>query len=246
MDNQVTPISPLMVDDKVDARKLHTALGSKQDFSTWIKSRIAKYGFEESEDFTLHKFVERGTTLIDYHISQDMAKELSMLENNETGRKFRKYFIEAEKKAKELAKPKRIAPFTLAPVTDYVLYNGHKLDIIEYDGAKWFYQTALLKALNIAHRHPRTFEMYGVTTKYGIRRIILIDSLQLIADSPSQSKEVMNLRLFLRDMQPDGTQAIETHRNADTDKLLKLAKIAKKDGLKSVCTDLISGALDTV
>lgn len=87
----------------VNARELHGFLGSKQDFSTWIKSRIEQYGFTEGLDFTLHKFVERRTTKIDYHISVDMAKELSMVERNEKGKHARQYFIECERQAKEAA-----------------------------------------------------------------------------------------------------------------------------------------------
>ena len=41
---------------------------------------------------------------MDYIITVDMAKELCMVENNELGRKFRKYFIESEKKLKEITK----------------------------------------------------------------------------------------------------------------------------------------------
>lgn len=37
--------------DTVNARELHEFLESKQDFSTWIKSRIEKYGFDEGQDF---------------------------------------------------------------------------------------------------------------------------------------------------------------------------------------------------
>lgn len=37
--------------DTVNARELHNFLESKQDFSTWIKSRIEKYGFDEGQDF---------------------------------------------------------------------------------------------------------------------------------------------------------------------------------------------------
>ena len=44
----------------VDARELHDFLGSKQDFSTWIKKRIKDYKFKEGNDFELlHKKMEQ-------------------------------------------------------------------------------------------------------------------------------------------------------------------------------------------
>ena len=48
----------------VDARSLHKSLGSKQDFSTWIKRRISQCQFRENFDFvSLHQKVERETGL---------------------------------------------------------------------------------------------------------------------------------------------------------------------------------------
>ena len=35
----------------VNARELHAFLESKQDFSTWIKNRVADYDFVENRDF---------------------------------------------------------------------------------------------------------------------------------------------------------------------------------------------------
>jgi len=87
--------------ETINARELHEYLGSKQDFSTWIKARINKYGFIDNVDFIkLHKKMElsrTGQSGIEYHISIDMAKELSMVENNEKGQKARRYFIAIEK-----------------------------------------------------------------------------------------------------------------------------------------------------
>jgi len=83
------------------ARDLHLFLESKQDFSTWIKNRIDKFGFIEDQDYTtFHKIVERAKRK-EYAITMDMAKELSMVENNEKGRIARRYFIDAEKKYRQ-------------------------------------------------------------------------------------------------------------------------------------------------
>ena len=64
----------------VSARELHEFLESKQDFTTWIKGRIDKYGFIENEDFTLHKFMVGKSVAHNYILKMDMAKELSMVE----------------------------------------------------------------------------------------------------------------------------------------------------------------------
>ena len=88
----------------INARELHEALENKRQFSDWIKQRINKYEFLENQDFiTFHNFVKHGeenlgTRLTEYYITIDMAKELCMVENNQIGRKIRRYFIEAEKR----------------------------------------------------------------------------------------------------------------------------------------------------
>ena len=94
----------------VNARELHQFLMVGKDFSTWIKSRIEKYGFVENEDFEVFpNFGENpngGRPTKEYAITLDMAKELAMVENNEQGRIARKYFIDCEKRLKEAKKPK--------------------------------------------------------------------------------------------------------------------------------------------
>ena len=79
----------------VNARELHAFLQSKQDFSTWIKNRIDKYGFVENQDFvSLHKKMEaNNATMIEYYITLDMAKELSMVERKEQATNMTKNFV---------------------------------------------------------------------------------------------------------------------------------------------------------
>ena len=99
----------------VSARELHEFLGSKQDFSTWIKARIDKYGFVSEVDFTLHKFMEGKVWKHEYILTIDTAKELAMVEGNERGKQARQYFIACEKKLKEVvAKPMTQAELILA------------------------------------------------------------------------------------------------------------------------------------
>ncbi len=88
----------------VNARELWAKLESKRQFTDWIKQRIEQYDFVEGVDYLIHKFVNNpetgGRPTIDYFISLDMAKELSMVENNVQGKLARRYFIECEKIAK--------------------------------------------------------------------------------------------------------------------------------------------------
>lgn len=81
-----------------NARDLHSFLECNRQFSDWIKGRITEYGFSAEHDFTVHKFVNGRATVIDYHLTLDMAKELGMIERTPKGREIRKYFIECERK----------------------------------------------------------------------------------------------------------------------------------------------------
>ena len=102
---ELIPISEKDGKRAVSARDLHSFLESKQDFSTWIKNRIDKYDLVENVDYAVfHKFMENpngGRPQIEYALTVDAAKELSMVEGNEKGKQARRYFIECERKLKE-------------------------------------------------------------------------------------------------------------------------------------------------
>lgn len=93
----------------VSARDLHCFLGSRREFATWMKDRINKYGLIENQDYiVIDEFVKNpngGRPLIQYVLSLDCAKELAMVEGNSRGKAARLYFIECEKKLKEVIKP---------------------------------------------------------------------------------------------------------------------------------------------
>ena len=93
----------------INARELHNVLKSNTKFADWIKRRLEQYKFVENEDFIpflkFEKGDERGfgnKATKEYYLTIDTAKEICMIENNETGRKIRKYFIEAEKRYREI------------------------------------------------------------------------------------------------------------------------------------------------
>jgi anti-repressor protein len=88
----------------VNARELHAFLGVGKDFSNWIKDRIEQYGFVEGVDYVIFSRPpilasgNRGAA-VEYFLSMDMAKELSMVERTEKGKEARQYFLERERVA---------------------------------------------------------------------------------------------------------------------------------------------------
>lgn len=132
----------------VSARELHIFLEVRTRFNDWIKSRIITYGFQEEIDFVeTEGFTEisvkplsdesegvlleneknpaGGRPQTDYALTLDMAKQLSMVEKNAKGKEARRYFINCERAALELAKQLAIAPPpaapTIAPATEQLL-----------------------------------------------------------------------------------------------------------------------------
>lgn len=128
IDNQLVPVYETDKGNKVvDARELHEFLGSKQDFTNWIKNRIEKYGFVMNEDFSINLSKSTGgRPSTDYILTIDTAKELAMVESNAKGRKVRKYFIEVEKRASnqpQIALPQNYVEALKALVMEMKLFE---------------------------------------------------------------------------------------------------------------------------
>lgn len=85
------------------ARELWEFLDKPYDkFTKWF-DKYKTYGFTENEDYMamctkFHTAQGNESTAIDYEITVDMAKELSMLQKSEKGKIARKYFIDLEKR----------------------------------------------------------------------------------------------------------------------------------------------------
>jgi len=140
--NELIPIhSATLQNDTVstvNARDLHTFLEVGKDFSNWIKDRIQQYGFVEGTDYLMvfaktgenPEPVETGDLFCspkrqsrakrggrpakNYHLTMDMAKELSMVERNVKGKQARLYFIECERRAKMAVQPAPADPKNLS------------------------------------------------------------------------------------------------------------------------------------
>ena len=80
----------------VNGRELHEALKVKTAYKDWFP-RMCEYGFSEGIDFS--SFLSEssgGRPAVNHQLTINIAKELCMIQRNEVGKKFRRYFIEVE------------------------------------------------------------------------------------------------------------------------------------------------------
>ncbi|MDP2746197.1 antA/AntB antirepressor family protein [Pseudomonas sp.] len=133
-----------------DGRELHGFLKVGRDFATWMVERIKKYGFEAGLDYAqfatpqIRGAGNRGART-EYHLTLDMAKELSMVENNDQGRMVRRHFIDMERKA--LSQPALPAPEQSERITH--AFRGARVQFL-VDGAKvWVKASCITAALGL-------------------------------------------------------------------------------------------------
>lgn len=93
-------------DAQVSARDLHKGLEIKERFSAWFKRYEDMY--VKDVDFTsvgLPTVVNNGAVrhLQDYSLTVDMAKNVAMMSKTEKSQQIRDYFIQVEKRYKQLA-----------------------------------------------------------------------------------------------------------------------------------------------
>lgn len=91
----------------VSGRELHKGLQIETQYSIWIK-RMIGYGFEENVDYievNQKRLTSHGREhkQLDHIMTLDMAKEISMIQRSEIGRKIRGYFIKIERQHLEIA-----------------------------------------------------------------------------------------------------------------------------------------------
>ena len=84
----------------VSARDLYQFLQPTERFSSWFDRQL-QYGFENGVDYLGCKVFNTlaRQELQDFHISIDMAKEISMIQRSQKGKQARQYFIECERRA---------------------------------------------------------------------------------------------------------------------------------------------------
>ena len=94
-------------DQLVDARHLHTELNVGREFSKWIKKNLVDSPFfAENEDYVViannGDNLSGGRKFMDYALTLDTAKKLAMSTDTDKGDEVKNYFLECERKAKEV------------------------------------------------------------------------------------------------------------------------------------------------
>lgn len=100
------------------------------------KQRIEQYDFIENTEFIcFNKFIKANKygnkSLKEYYISIDMAKELCMIENNNMGKKLRKYFIEVEKRYRSIIEQPQNIFDIMHLALKQIEENEKKLNLVE-------------------------------------------------------------------------------------------------------------------
>ncbi len=90
----------------VSARELYDFLQVKERFSRFMERNL-EYGFQNNIDYTPYQNVHPSNNqeFLDYALTLDCAKEISMIQRSERGKDARRYFLECEKLAKQRLLP---------------------------------------------------------------------------------------------------------------------------------------------
>lgn len=122
----------------VSARELFFVLRGKETktkFGDWIKDRLNRYIFVENEDFIGFSLKNEkpngGRPTKEYYLTIDTAKEICMIENNEIGRKIRKYFIEVEKRYRKIVESPQNIFDVMRLALDQIEENEKRLKSVE-------------------------------------------------------------------------------------------------------------------
>ena len=177
----------------VSARELYDGLKIKVHFSTWMK-RMCEYGFEEDIDFSILKSGNPNggiDKIDDYIITVEMAKEICMVQRNELGKQYRLYFIDCEKKLKELstkanlllaiynggqegiAASKKLTEMEVAAATKPLLEENKELKIQTQKDKEWFSikRVAMINNTSWKNYKWKDLKNAGIELGYTVKKV---------------------------------------------------------------------------
>lgn len=104
--NELIPLTERDGVQAVMGRDLHAFLGVGAEYRHWFP-RMVEYGFDEGKDYAVkndrvHDSLGRERSATNHVVTLDMAKEIAMIQRTERGKQARQYFIEVEKRARQV------------------------------------------------------------------------------------------------------------------------------------------------
>ncbi|MCU7583663.1 phage antirepressor KilAC domain-containing protein [Riemerella anatipestifer] len=193
----------------VSARELHSFLEIKDKFADWIK-RMFEYGFIENIDYqSLSDFSEKpngGRPLINYALTLDCAKEISMLQRSEKGKQARRYFIECEKKLRTGA---YALPQTFAEALKLAAQQAERLELQQAELKKQAPKVAYYEEVL---QSESTYNINQIAKELGMSAITLNKKLQ---DLKVQYRQGGTWLLYHK-YQNKGYTKTKTHTYTDT------------------------------
>lgn len=173
----------------VDARDLHRALGVNAYVTSWVRSRIAEYGFVEDEDYAVsyrrgREHPQGGRTAADYQLSLEMAEALARFERSEKGQDARRWLAECREKLAERAIAERLGvqPPEAAPDTEPApgglgqalafAFGGRDVRGTWVNGEPWWVAADVLQGLDYAESSQPSRVMAHIPEPWkGVNRI---------------------------------------------------------------------------
>jgi phage anti-repressor protein len=209
--------------NSVSARELHKELGSKDDFSHWIKLQIKRSGIEENLDFIkvwydgknpivntitekelFQKFrntqqAVRNGWQSDYILTLDSAKHIAMMSGTAKGKEVRNYFIEVEKKFRSGQASEKVSLQDIRDRTELLNLSEEQYGIFE----RVFYKIGITRKEELAITSNRAVQketgvdFIELAEKKGVstpdRYFTVTELCQKVIDSDKFSEEAKKL-----------------------------------------------------
>ncbi len=161
----------------VNSRELWAALKVKTEYSHWARRRLEDVDAAENRDYVTVVKKDGRQTLVDYIVTMDTAKEMAMLERSDMGKMIRRYFIEAEKRYREMKIIRARSKAERRLFTDIL-----KEALPESPNKKWAYKqyTDLVYKHVTGYNAKQLREMYDKPKDFNVRELL----------TPQQMREV--------------------------------------------------------
>jgi anti-repressor protein len=167
----------------VSARDLHAFLGSRDDFSTWVKTQLERARLVDGRDYDVSRELPEnlagGRPRTEYHLSLDAGKHIAMMAGTDKAFEVRDYFIECERRA--LAAPALPDLSNPATLRGLLLNYSERVSALETTLRAQRPKVAFAEAIGVAEDLQKLHEVAKVLGQ-GPRKFLrwLVDSGVLV------------------------------------------------------------------